>query len=80
MRIDLLADLLAAAKVGTPGKDIFEEEMPADVKAGVLLKLPLQGVPIDHELRATTAAPSRRSCAPRRSTPATGWRSASWRL
>jgi hypothetical protein len=50
MRIDLLADLLAAAKVGTPGKDIFEEEMPADVKAGVLLKLPLQGVPIDHEL------------------------------
>jgi hypothetical protein len=50
MRIDLLADILADAGIGAPGQDIYEEEMPADVRAGVLIKLPLQGVPIDHEL------------------------------
>lgn len=50
MRIDLLADLLAAAKIGTPGKDLFEDEMPADARAGVLLRLPLLGVPINWEL------------------------------
>lgn len=47
MRIDLLADLLEAAM---PGTKIFEDEMPADARAGVLLRLPLLGVPIDWEI------------------------------
>ncbi|MBP2498250.1 hypothetical protein ABID82_005141 [Methylobacterium sp. PvP062] len=50
MRIDLLADLLEAAKIGTPGTSIFEDEMPADARAGVLLRLPILGVPIDWEI------------------------------
>lgn len=50
MRLDLLADRLAAAGLGTPGTDIFEFEMAPEVRAGILLKLPLDGIPIDHEL------------------------------
>lgn len=50
MRIDLLNDLLAAEGLGTPGVDLFEFEMGPECRAGVLIKLPLDGVPIDHEL------------------------------
>lgn len=50
MRIDLIADYLEAQDLGLPGVNIFEEEMPASTKVGILLKLPLQGIPVDHEL------------------------------
>ncbi|MCP1540060.1 minor capsid protein [Methylorubrum extorquens] len=50
MRLDLLADFLELRGIGTPGIDIFEDQMPADCRTGVLLKLPLQGIDIDHEL------------------------------
>lgn len=50
MRIELLTDLLAESGLGKPGTDLFEFEMPADCRSGVLLKLPLQGIEIDHEL------------------------------
>jgi hypothetical protein len=47
MRIDLLADVLEAA---APGTHIYEDEMPADARAGVLLRMPLQGMPINWEI------------------------------
>lgn len=50
MRIDLLVDHLATSGAGTPGTDLFEYFMPAECRVGVLLKLPLQGIAIDHEL------------------------------
>lgn len=50
MRIEFLSDRLEALGLGKVGKSIFEHEMPAECRTGVLLKLPLQGIPIDHEL------------------------------
>jgi hypothetical protein len=47
MRLDLLAQLLQDAGVGTIGEDIFVHRMDADTVRGVLLREPLDGVPVD---------------------------------
>lgn len=50
MNIDAFGDLLEDAGLGTKGVDLFKHEMPDDAKVGILLRLPYEGVPIDHEL------------------------------
>ncbi|AMB48263.1 minor capsid protein [Methylobacterium sp. AMS5] len=50
MRIDCITDYLAAEGLGTVGKDLFEHEMPANTKVGILLRTPLEGIKICHEL------------------------------
>ena len=50
MRLSLLADLLEAAQIGVKPEAIYIDEMPATETIGVLLRLPLTGVPINHEL------------------------------
>lgn len=50
MRLDLLAKVLEDAGLGQRGTDIFVHRMPADVQKGILLRLPLDGVPRDAEL------------------------------
>lgn len=50
MRLDILARLLESKNVGIEGTSIFVFQMPADCPQGVLLKLPLSGIPVDHYL------------------------------
>lgn len=50
MRLDLLAQVLADANIGTIGTDIFVYRMDADCKQGIMLRAPLDGVPVDVNL------------------------------
>ena len=50
MRLEAFAQLLKDAGAGQPGRDLFVYFMPDDVTAGILLRTPLQGDVIDHEL------------------------------
>lgn len=45
--IEEFVNLLAAAGIGIPGQSLFAVEMPGEVKQGVLLRYPLDGVPVD---------------------------------
>lgn len=47
MLIDLFAARLADNALGTLGVSIFTHHIPADVKIGILLKIPLDGIEID---------------------------------
>lgn len=49
MNLEGVVEILEAAGVATPGRDLFINFMPAD-KVGVLLRPPFGGTPIDHEL------------------------------
>lgn len=50
MNLDVLAAALADADLGVVGETIFQEHMPSGVDEGILLKIPLGGTPMDHEL------------------------------
>ncbi|WP_062120534.1 minor capsid protein [Aureimonas sp. AU40] len=50
MIFDILRDKLVAAELGIPGKTLFLNAMPGDVAIGIMLKSPIQGIRIDHEL------------------------------
>lgn len=50
MNLHALADRLQDADIGLDPDQIFINFMPSDARAGALFKLPLTGVPIDHEL------------------------------
>lgn len=47
MKLDLIAQLLADAGLGTIGVDIFAHSMPADCEKGIMLRNPLDGVPVN---------------------------------
>lgn len=47
MKLEILAQLLQDAGLGTIGEDIYVHSMPAEVKQGILLKDPLSGTPVD---------------------------------
>lgn len=49
MNLNALAERLTAAGLGRVGEGIFFHNMP-DVSEGILFRLPLEGVSIDHEL------------------------------
>lgn len=50
MKLELLAGHIETLGLGTIGKDLFVHHMNGDVRQGILLRVPLSGVPIDHEL------------------------------
>lgn len=50
MNLQPIADKLQAENLGTKGKTIFIHAMPLECKKGILLRSPLQGTDIDHEL------------------------------
>lgn len=50
MRLDLIAQIIEDAKLGTIGVDIFVHRMDADCKQGIVLRMPLSGVPVDSGL------------------------------
>jgi hypothetical protein len=47
MKLEILAQILQDAGLGTIGQDIYVYAMPAEVKQGILLKDPLAGTKID---------------------------------
>lgn len=47
MIFDILANKLITAGLVVPGESLFYDTMPADCQVGVMLRLPLTGVPID---------------------------------
>ena len=50
MNLDAITARMVALGLGEPGKTIFQNSMPADCMAGIMLRTPLTGIPIDHEL------------------------------
>jgi hypothetical protein len=50
MRLDLIAKLIADGGYGTLGTDIFINRMTADCRRGLMIRLPLDGIPIDPDL------------------------------
>lgn len=50
MRLDLLAKLLEDASLGVCGTSIFLHRLDADTAQGIMLRLPLDGAPIDTNL------------------------------
>lgn len=50
IRFDLLGKLLSDANIAVEGKSLFIHRMPADCDVGVLIRLPLEGVPVDEYL------------------------------
>ena len=50
MRVDIIAKILEAAGAGTREESIFAHHMSDTCKKGVLIKLPLTGIPYDHNL------------------------------
>jgi hypothetical protein len=49
--LKLAAQLIEDAGLGTQGEDLFIQTMPADVKHGVMLKLPLAPTDVDEGMR-----------------------------
>jgi hypothetical protein len=49
MRYDILAQIIADAGLGTKGVDLFLFHMP-DNAHGILIRSPLQGIPVNHYL------------------------------
>lgn len=50
MNLEPFANLLQAEKHGQIGKTLFMNMMPATAKTAILLRSPLTGTPLDHEL------------------------------
>lgn len=50
MNLEMIADKLQNDGVGNKGKTIFINHMPVEATAGVLLRPPYVGTPIDYEL------------------------------
>jgi hypothetical protein len=50
MRYDLIASLLQTEGFGVPGTDIFIHRMDAETDAGILIRGPLDGIPVDNNL------------------------------
>lgn len=50
MNLEALAEKLQADRLGKKGKEIFINHMPTSVEAGILLRPPYVGTPIDYEL------------------------------
>jgi hypothetical protein len=50
MKLELLAQVLQDAGYGTVAQNIFVHSMDADCKQGILLRNPLDGVPVDVNL------------------------------
>lgn len=50
MNLGGFVKILEDAGLGTAGKDIFLFELPADVPEGILIRLPLTGVKVHHEI------------------------------
>lgn len=47
MIFDILEAKLADAGLGNPGESLFRNFMPAEINRGILIRLPLTGIPID---------------------------------
>lgn len=47
MRTDIIESLLADAGVGIPGQTLFIHQIPATMREGVMIKLPLEGFPVN---------------------------------
>jgi hypothetical protein len=47
MKLEILAQLLQDANLGTIGEDIYVHSMPADVREGIMLRNPLAGTKVD---------------------------------
>lgn len=74
MRSDILEGILEAAGVGVPGENLFSHQIPATMKEGIMIKLPLDGTPVNNYLpgffkstfqvivRATTNAEGELKC------------------
>jgi hypothetical protein len=50
MKLELLAQVIQDAGIGTIGEDIYVHNMPADVTRGIMLRNPLAGTNIDNGL------------------------------
>lgn len=50
MNLVPLIERLESAGVGTPAQTLFVNMLPADVNKGLLLRSPLAGTPINHEI------------------------------
>lgn len=50
MNLEALSDHIVSLNLGVPGQTLFLHEMPADCHRGILLRLPLIGISVDHEL------------------------------
>lgn len=50
MRLDLIANVLDAEDFGVIGTSIFTNHMPFDCQSGILLRVPLTGIGVQHEL------------------------------
>lgn len=49
MNLDVITTILINAGMATtPGVDIFQHHMPESCTQGILLKLPISGIPINH--------------------------------
>lgn len=74
MRIDIIEKILQDAGVGAPGESMFSHQIPADMRQGIMLKMPLDGFTVDNYLpgfykgsfqvivRATTSAEGEAKC------------------
>jgi len=50
MKLEILAQVLVDAGLGTIGTDIFVHRLGADCKQGIMLREPLAGIPVDQNL------------------------------
>lgn len=50
MNLDVLSQVITAADLGTLGKDLFQHHMPDAVTEAIMLKEPLAGTTINHDL------------------------------
>lgn len=48
MNLEVVAQILQDANLGRIGQDIFIHYMPAETKRGIMLRLPLTGVEVNH--------------------------------
>lgn len=44
----ILEDKIEAAGIATPGVDLFRSFMPSDITTGVMTRIPLSGISVDH--------------------------------
>jgi hypothetical protein len=50
MNLDVIMKIISDAGLGVEGSTLFQHRMPAEKKTGILLRNPLDGIPINPEL------------------------------
>ncbi len=48
MNLDAISQILQEAGLGAPGDYLFQHHMPDTASHGIVLRMPLEGVPINH--------------------------------